>query len=192
MKDINWIECNLPWKNYDYIPKEVSDAIVQFPEEELNALAKEKFSTTVDEIEENDFMIRGDVRTKVSNLRSLYEEKDDYELLELTKDEDIIQYLKLKILKAEIFAWEITTPQYKKYHHELMLAREKDKKERPKKSFYPNLAKSGVLIELESGKQLLIGDINESGGTCDDCLGIGDDEVIKRYAVIIELGQQHD
>lgn len=52
---------------------------------------------------------------------------------------------------------------------------------------FSSIAKPGMLIELESGKQMLIGHINEEGGVCNDCMGINKSDVIKRYAVILKF-----
>jgi len=41
----------------------------------------------------------------------------------------------------------------------------------------------GTLIEMEDGHTLLIGHINELGGTCDDC-NFGGDRIVKRYKVV--------
>jgi len=42
----------------------------------------------------------------------------------------------------------------------------------------------GVLLEMQSGRRLLVGDINELGGVCDDCTDVAVDGVVSRYAVI--------
>lgn len=51
------------------------------------------------------------------------------------------------------------------------------------------LNKSGTLIEVEENGSLrlyLIGDINELGGTCDDCAAFTNDTIVKRYKVLLE------
>jgi hypothetical protein len=51
------------------------------------------------------------------------------------------------------------------------------------------LVKSGVLMEVKAGdkiSQILIGDINEAGGSCDDCRGISDRDIVVRYKRIWE------
>jgi len=38
----------------------------------------------------------------------------------------------------------------------------------------------GTLLEFEDGEQLLVGNINVMGGTCDDCY-VGKDRIVLRY-----------
>jgi hypothetical protein len=54
---------------------------------------------------------------------------------------------------------------------------------------------AGVQIEVRSFRHgvfhtetmfLLIGEINEMGGTCDDCSGIGDKDIVVRYRVLVD------
>jgi hypothetical protein len=45
------------------------------------------------------------------------------------------------------------------------------------------LIKPGVLLDTEKGL-LLIGHINDSGGSCDDCRGIEKTDLVKRYRVV--------
>ena len=46
------------------------------------------------------------------------------------------------------------------------------------------LSKAGVLIEMINGKRLLIGHINDMGGTCDDCTEIKERDIVARYCVV--------
>ena len=46
------------------------------------------------------------------------------------------------------------------------------------------LNQSGTLIEIESGEQFLIGDINDVGGICNDCRAFPDRAVVKRYKIV--------
>ena len=48
------------------------------------------------------------------------------------------------------------------------------------------LNQPGTLIEIESGEQFLIGDINDLGGECDDCMAFPNKTIIKRYKVVWE------
>jgi hypothetical protein len=57
----------------------------------------------------------------------------------------------------------------------------------PVESFtYKGLNKEGTLIDLEDGRQLLIGHINVLAGECDDCTSIHNDTIIKRYKIVWE------
>jgi len=62
---------------------------------------------------------------------------------------------------------------------------------REEDSFYKRrLNKSGTLIDMEacpgesSAGIFLIGDINENGGVCDDCLRFNAATIVKRYKII--------
>ena len=46
------------------------------------------------------------------------------------------------------------------------------------------LNKSGTLMLLEDGREILIGTINEQNGICDDCRGISEESIVKAYKVI--------
>lgn len=46
------------------------------------------------------------------------------------------------------------------------------------------LNKPGIMIELEDGKQYLIGDINPLRGVCDDCVEFDKMAIVKRYREI--------
>lgn len=48
------------------------------------------------------------------------------------------------------------------------------------------LAQPGTLIEMADGSRFLIGDINQKGGDCDDCLAFLYDEIVARYKVVVK------
>ena len=56
------------------------------------------------------------------------------------------------------------------------------------KSFYQfrqdNLAMPGTVIELSTGKQYLIGDINPYGGVCDDCMEFSPSDIVCAYHIV--------
>lgn len=189
MIEIKWIECNLPWReDYEEISEDVASAFPKFPKEELNALSYKKFGITIDDLDNQDVMNDLDVKRELIQLEMKYDNISNLrDLLKLTDSHKLISLIKFKILKAEIQEFENSSEIYKKYSEELESERSRYKNVRPKKSFYPDLAKPGVLVELESGKQMLIGDINAAGGICDDCKGIKNTDIVKRYAIIIEL-----
>lgn len=187
MNNINWIECNLPWNN------ESNESYInwknlqpKYPKDEADKLVKEKFGLTYDEI--NSVVTPLSVISNFENLQYNFSyEKNLKELLTLTSDPDLIKFIRHKILLQEILEFEDSLPIVQQYSEQYDLAYneyEKSCKENISKNFFPTLAKSGTLIELESGKVLLIGDINEEGGVCNDCLGINKSDIIKRYAVI--------
>jgi hypothetical protein len=49
----------------------------------------------------------------------------------------------------------------------------------------PPPVKPGMLLDTSIGI-LLVGDINDAGGVCDDCKGIRNDDIVKRVAIIYE------
>ena len=46
------------------------------------------------------------------------------------------------------------------------------------------LSNPGVLVYIKGGKEFLIGDINELGGCCDDCVSINKDDIVEKYKVV--------
>jgi len=50
------------------------------------------------------------------------------------------------------------------------------------------LNKAGTMVEV-GGKQYLIGDINPSAGTCDDCLEFAEGSIVTRYKVLMDFGE---
>lgn len=180
IKDINWIDCGLPFncgasdelKNYP-----------EFPQEELDVLTKEKFGISATEIQEK-ISQYSKILIKINELRAKFSyEKDHEELINFTDDKEIIDYIRLRRQLSEIREWENQSSIVDSYRQQIKEARSKFNR----KSFYPDLAKPGTLIELESGKQLLIGHINNLGGVCDACIGVNGSDIIKRYAVIINF-----
>lgn len=186
---LKWIKCNLPWSGeIDSVPNEVFDS-VKWPEDELDVLTREKFGTTHTEVSNKIETIGSEeiLFDKFLDLQSKYDyEKTREELINLTEDTQLKEYLRLTFLRSEIQMFENQTDIIAKYNEERNKVINEYKASRPKKSFWPDLAKPGVLIELESGKRLLIGDINSNGGVCDDCRGISDSDVVVRYAVIYD------
>ena len=47
----------------------------------------------------------------------------------------------------------------------------------------------GLLIEVEGGRQYLIGDINRLGGCCDDCRDVASTEMVIRARRVWRKGQ---
>lgn len=46
------------------------------------------------------------------------------------------------------------------------------------------LNNAGTLIRMADGKEFLIGDINELGGVCDDCMGFDRKSIVAAYKIV--------
>lgn len=51
------------------------------------------------------------------------------------------------------------------------------------------LAVPGTQIEMADGERHLIGEINQNGGVCDDCMAFGAEDIIVRYRVLLTTEQ---
>lgn len=187
---INWIEFGLPWYVSDLAPdEELQSLLPTYPREQLAPIVREKFGTTYEEIDEKIESIpekkKSRLMLKFNELQKKFDyEKERKELIDLTDDKELKKYLNMIQLRADINAFEVETDIFKNYRKKDNQIRAEYFKSRPKKSFRPDLAKPGTLIELQSGKRMIIGHINALGGVCDDCSGINDEDIVVRYAVI--------
>lgn len=189
MKNINWIECNLPWSNPKSAFADYFDSIEDsFPREEVDILTKKEFGVTLFELEQEAAKIPLAAIVRLHRLEEEYDmSKSLEELMKLTKDQEVIKYLKIRILSEKIEDWESNLDICKEYYDKLDSILDKKNEEPADPVSFSSIAKPGMLIELESGKQMLIGHINEVGGICEDCMGINKSDVIKRYAVILKF-----
>lgn len=187
---INWIEFGLPWRINEYDPDEaLTNLLPEYPTKELAKLTKEKFGTTFEEVTNkiekiSEKKLNALIEKDQDILRESNYEKTREDIISETKDNLLKKYLTLLQLWSEISLFEMNTDIVKAYNQTVNNIKDEYKKNRPKKSFYPDLAKPGTIIELESGKRMIIGDINVLGGVCNDCVGIDDKDLIVRYAII--------
>jgi len=190
-----WIDCNLAWQvRLDY------PATEPFPN--MDDKVKAHFGATKAEWQERFYPgLHADYSGYVSE-HPLFREYSDIrdELERDHSSEEVERKLQLHPSVAvqtvlacrgicqEIDAWVEEQPAWiaaVKAHDEAWKAH---KEEEAKYSFCgKNLNRAGTLIEFEEdGKlqQMMIGTINELGGSCDDCRGINDNTVILRYKVL--------
>jgi hypothetical protein len=48
------------------------------------------------------------------------------------------------------------------------------------------LDKPGILIQIETGEEFLIGDINKNRGICDDCAEFDNTMLVVKYAIVFK------
>jgi hypothetical protein len=85
----------------------------------------------------------------------------------------------------EIGKWQEEQPEWKAWEDSVWGARQRYIAEQETQTFRgQGLNKPGTLIELEDGRQFLIGHVNIYRGGCDHCPEFEQDAVVKRYAVI--------
>jgi len=204
---MNWIEINLPWSE-PYDANTAQPEYIEHPS--LDEEVKEHFGYTEAELvkkyfgEGFDYYINSKVFNeyhKLSNKILDYEDEAD-------RDRQLLA-LNNKSVNAtlEFFAKVRPINQWLEEHPTTRLINDKNaaisaafKAEQKKnaKSFTGRgLAKSGVLMEVKIAgddnrlTKMLIGDINESGGVCDDCRGISQDDIVIRYCVLWEDNENH-
>jgi hypothetical protein len=190
-----WIECNLSWQVRLPWPE-----TPPFPN--MDAKVKAHFGATKAEWEERFYP---GLHTNGSGFMSehpifLEYRKIRYELEEDCSEEEAKQKLQLhpnvsvqtvlacRGICNEIDAWVEEQPEWIAACDASDKYWKAHKEEEAKHSFCgKKLNQAGTVIEFEDDEgliQMMIGSINELGGSCDDCRGISDDTVILRYKVL--------
>ena len=186
-----WIECNLPWR-----------VRLEWPEmpsaPNMDAQIKAQFGATEAEWESQFFpgdygctsnhpLFREfyDIRDQLENEFSEEEAKQKLQLHPSVAVQTVLAY---RGIRKSIDAWVEAQPEWIAWQAEYEAAFKVHKDNEGKLSFCgQNLNQAGTVIEFEEdGKliQMMIGTINELGGSCDDCRGINDDSVILKYKVL--------
>jgi hypothetical protein len=195
-----WIEINLPWAE-PYSEQPLPDYL-EYPS--LDEEAKEQFgyseSSLLEEAfgEEKENWVVSKTYDAFYKAQRKIEEEGIYDRRELdkrlaaSKDKSVQKVLSFFAKLDPLRKWMNEHPKTKEIEAKnKVIAKEFSDKQRAEAKGFTGrgLNKAGVLMELEeNGKlsQMLIGEINELGGSCDDCCGIQGDTVVKRYKVIWE------
>lgn len=192
-----WIEINLPWRVSLPHPK-----MPEFPD--LSTKVKSHFGYTLTELEERFFpkseyddgdrVLDHPIFIEYEKVRDLLEGEgfNGEELknkLEAHPDWHVKQVMKWKRIKQELIDWEDEQPEMlAAIREDNRLSAEYQEQEAKMSFSRSGLAKAGTVIEIEDsgGKisQMMIGNINEQGGVCDDCRGIEDNAMVKRYLIV--------
>src|ERR1700678_140504 len=181
-----WIEINLPWAE-PYSEQPLPDYL-EYPS--LDEEAKEQFgyseSSLLEEAfgEEKENWVVSKTYDAFYKAQRKIEEEGIYDRRELdkrlaaSKDKSVQKVLSFFAKQRPLLMWMNEHPKTKEIEakNEAIGKEFAEKKQAEAKSFTGRgLNKAGVLMELEeNGKvvQMLIGGINELGGSCDDCRGI--------------------
>jgi hypothetical protein len=190
-----WIECNLAWQ------VRLSNPETE-PYPNMDAKVKVHFGATKDELEERfypglhsnglEYLSDHPTFKEYSRIRDELEENYyDEELkqkLQLHPSDAVQTVLACRGICREIEDWIEVQPEWIAACDAADQAWKVHKEAEAKLSFCgQNLNQAGTVIEFEEeGKlrQMMIGTINELGGSCDDCRGISDDTVILRYKTL--------
>ena len=184
-----WIEFNLPWNVITY-PKNV-------PYPSLDKEVREKFGFTKDELIEKFFPVKTGYAYdhpafKEYNLISdeIEDTENKEEVLRALNNPNVNKVLDYRKLSREIDNFIYEHPDTITADEDNERINKEHKEKESKLSFVgAGLNKTGTVIEfMEKGKltQLLIGNINEVGGVCNDCSGISDETIILRYKKVWE------
>lgn len=196
----DWIDVNLPWK------KDTEYKTPDFPREIVDARVREKFGGSQEELAshfENKYgksyyELRTEIRSRFEE--SLISTDDNLtweeienridEAINLSTDPVIVEIADFHRKTPLIQEYIETIQEVKDWGLEYDRAREAAFAQQKNYSFYHSpLKRPGVLIEIKNNdkvSQYLIGDINESGGVCDDCREFGDDAIVLRAKVIMD------
>jgi hypothetical protein len=192
-----WIECNLPW-----LVRLESTVPVMVPYPDMDDKIRARFGATIDEWEERFFPGLDDSDLGFVSEHPLYREyleiRDQLELdhseeevkqkLQLHPSVAVQTVLACRGICKEIDAWVEEQPEFIAACNTHDMSWKKHHEMEDKLSFCGrHLNRAGTLIEYEKDGKLtymIIGHINELGGSCDDCRGINNDTVILRYKVL--------
>lgn len=195
-----WIDCNLPWSiRLDW------GAMEPYPNMEDKIVAhfgKNKAHWTEDFFpgygsDGMDFLTDHPIFREYEEVQDqLIDEhlEDHYtddqlkELLTQSDNQAVLTVLAFRAKMKEIEEWVDQQPEWLAACQANEAIRLAHKEREAKCSFSGgNLNRAGTVIEfMEDGKlqEMMIGTINELGGSCDDCRGISDDTIILRYKVL--------
>jgi hypothetical protein len=196
---MNWIEINLPWFKY------IEATPVTYPIESINQQVREKFGKTIQELD-NEFYKEFGKSPYTVEIDFIHHDWIKYK--DLTKDEllnimkgsidPIVVKLVLFLEKQnEINNWASALPEVELFKLKLKTTNEQTAELRAKSCFSNcDLNRPGVMIEVQDkgGKiqRHLIGDINESAGTCDDCQAFNHDDIVLRALELISEKELED
>lgn len=192
----DWIEINLPWRqaiNFD------DSDLPEYPDEIVDKLVTEKFNVTKTGLHD-EFEEKHGTSLSLAYYDAIYDlkennpnEEDERKILKLlfnSKDATIKEILHYKNLLEQIDNFTDTIPEVIRWKGDCSEHRKKRDELKKKNSFsYSALCRPGVLIEVENNKTIskyLIGDINSSGGKCDDCMAFNEDAMVLRAKILIE------
>lgn len=199
-----WIELNLPWYVRDY------QARVGKPYPDLNERAKKELGETKEEVaartievlprDPSKFMHMpeidhfNDARAEIrKNLEDEgwgaegFEKEINRRLVNLN-DAIVNNVFEYRAFSDKYNAWYDGQPEVLEViRHNIEIYKRVELEESTKSFCGMKLNKAGTLIEFEEDGiafQQLIGDLNEIGGVCDDCMGVRADTLIKRYKIV--------
>jgi hypothetical protein len=190
-----WIDCKLPWRVRLNWP-------VTEPFPDMEPQIKAHFGATKAEWEERfypgmhtdgiGFMTDHPIFKEYQQIRDTLEEEFSEEevkqKLQLNPNVAVQTVLACRGICKEIDAWAEAQPEWIAACEAHDAAWKAHKEEEAKYSFCgKNLNQAGTVIEYQEEDQLhqmMIGTINELGGSCDDCRGISDETIILRYKVL--------
>jgi hypothetical protein len=180
LNQLNWIECNLPWK-FRFSP----DLYPKYPSDIIKQKIKEKFPEW-EALEQKQTILLGWWFSYCNENKISMVLQDHEDNLDISKLEGF-QSLKTTRLtygqmSIDINKFSETIPELIDYNQQYNDFKIKENR----LSFCgQKLNVCGTIIELDDGTLELLGSINCLGGVCDDCSFEGG--IIKRYARIIEL-----
>lgn len=198
-----WIELNLPWFVKDYQAR-VGKTFPNFNErakKELGETTAEVAARTIEVLprDPDKFMhapeidhfdeVRNKIRINLTdeNWGEGFEEEVMRRLSDLG-DVIVNNVLEYRAFNKKFNLWYDAQPEViEVVRHNRELWDRLDREEALQSFCGMKLNNAGTLIEFEEDgvtSQQLIGDMNTSGGVCNDCMGVREDTIIKRYKIV--------
>jgi hypothetical protein len=197
-----WVEVNLPWR----VPL---PSVPQLEAPDLEDEIRSIFGETENDLIEKLFPSSGPYFTEHPSWVSFRQVEDDLERevakqcshmsgderrqetlnrLAQSTDPGVMAVLEYRARRNAICSWYDIQPSVVIWREELQARYDAAGRLHKTMCFsVMDEAVAGTLMEVErEGKihQMLIGHINALGGVCDDCRGIEDDDLIKRYRIV--------
>jgi hypothetical protein len=191
---MNWIDINLPWYKY------IEATPVTYPMESVNQQVREKFGKTTQDLHYEFHKEFGKTTYQAEQdfvLNSVLTIDKVFNAMEVSTDSIIIKLVSLIKKQTEIDNWISTLPEIELFKSKIKTI-DAQTAELRAKSCFSNCAlnRPGVMIEVqnksEQVQRYLIGDINESAGTCDDCQAFNHDDIVLRAIELISEKELED
>lgn len=196
-----WIKLNLPYETREYFEGEN----IKCPN--LNKRAKKELGFTLEDMDalydkmsqRDDNGLREKFVDRIEKAVNKKFDEDSYEYDEWqaevatrclkSKNADVRDLGAWTQMRGSYNRWMEKQPEIIAYNEEYDKQQKAFNAEIAKKSFCGlGLNNVGVLVELEDEvnlMQYLIGDINQLGGVCDDCMGFRKEKaIVKRYKIV--------
>lgn len=201
-----WINLNLPFNWYDREPENPLPPDLEERCKEVFGKSFREYQETVLKNDPNRFLgnlildehdkIRNGILAEMekegfSNLELKAEQAELDRRMRLSDNDSVKRIIAYRDFTTKYYEWYNKQPEVIAWNDECAQIRSRREAKEAEMSFCgKGLNKPGVQIEVKSTyenekiSRYLIGDMNTSGGVCDDCRAVNDDDIVLRYRVL--------